>query len=240
MTDWATVSSLATAGATLLLAVGTFASVRSANRAARTAERPLLAGMRPVLVPSRWEDPADKITWADEHWSRLSGGGASIELVDGRVYLAMSLRNVGAGIAVLQGWHPTPDYRPGQPHAEPDRFRRQGRDLYVPAGGIGFWQGPCATGTTTSTPAWSSPSRSGAGSPSSSSTATTKAASGPSACSRSPARGQRRPQPVAVLGRPALEPRPAGSALAVGAARRCMPTSAAPSVPFPRRWAATV
>jgi hypothetical protein len=141
MTDWATVSSLATAGATLLLAVGTFASVRSANRAARTAERALLAGMRPVLVPSRWEDPADKITWADEHWSRLSGGGASIELVDGRVYLAMSLRNVGAGIAVLQGWHPTPDYRPGQPHAEPDRFRRQGRDLYVPAGGIGFWQG---------------------------------------------------------------------------------------------------
>ena len=81
MTDWATVSSLATAGATLLLAVGTFASVRSANRAARTAERALLAGMRPVLVPSRWEDPADKITWADEHWSRLSGGGASIELL---------------------------------------------------------------------------------------------------------------------------------------------------------------
>jgi hypothetical protein len=101
----------------------------------------LLAGLRPVLVPSRLEDPPDKISWADNHWTRLSGGRASIELVDGNIYMAMSLRNVGAGIAVLQGWHPTPDYRPGQPHAEVDRFRRQGRDLYVPAGGVGFWQG---------------------------------------------------------------------------------------------------
>jgi hypothetical protein len=141
MTDWATISSLATAGATLLLAVGTFASVRSANRAARTAERTLLAGLRPVLVPSRLEDPSDKIMWADGHWARLDGGRASVELADGHVYLAISLRNVGAGIAVLQGWHPTLDYRPGQPHTEVDQFRHQMRDLYVPAGGLGFWQG---------------------------------------------------------------------------------------------------
>jgi hypothetical protein len=141
MTDWATISSLATAGATLLLAVGTFASVRSANRAARTAERTLLAGLRPVLVTSRLEDPSDKIMWADGHWARLDGGRASIELADGNVYLAISLRNVGAGIAVLQAWHPTVDYRPGQPHTEVGQFRRQVRDLYVPAGGIGFWQG---------------------------------------------------------------------------------------------------
>jgi hypothetical protein len=141
MTDWATMSSMATAGATLVLAVGTFASVRSANRAARTAERALLAGLRPVLVPSRLEDPPDKIAWADSHWARLSGGRASIELVDGRIYLAMSLRNVGAGIAVLQGWHPALDWNPGGSHAELDQFRRQGRDLFVPAGGLGFWQG---------------------------------------------------------------------------------------------------
>jgi hypothetical protein len=141
MTDWATTASLATAGATLVLAAGTFASVRSANRAARTAERALLAGLRPVLVPSRLEDPSDKIMWADNHWAKLNGGRASIELVDGNIYLAMSLRNVGAGIAVLQGWSPRLDYRPGQPHAEPNQFRRQGRDLYIPASGIGFWQG---------------------------------------------------------------------------------------------------
>ena len=140
MTDWATAASLATAGATLVLAAGTFASVRSANRAARTAERALLAGLRPVLVPSRLEDPPDKIVWVDNHWARLLGGRASIELVDGRIYLAMSLRNVGAGIAVLQGWCPVLDWRPGGSHEQPDRFRRQTRDLYVPAGGTGFWQ----------------------------------------------------------------------------------------------------
>jgi hypothetical protein len=38
MTDWATVASLATAGGTLILAIATFASVRSAHRAARVAE----------------------------------------------------------------------------------------------------------------------------------------------------------------------------------------------------------
>jgi hypothetical protein len=122
MTDWATISSLATAGATLLLALGTFASVRSANRAARAAERTLLAGLRPVLAPSRLEDPSDKITWVDDHWATLNGGRASIELADGRIYLATSLRNVSAGIAVLQGWHSTPEYRPGQPHTDLDQW----------------------------------------------------------------------------------------------------------------------
>jgi hypothetical protein len=141
MTDWATISSMATAGATLVLAVGTFASVRSANKAARTAERALLAGLRPVLVPSRLEDPPDKISWANNHWTRLTGGRASIELVDGHIYLAMSLRNVGSGIAVLQGWHPALEWNPGGSHAELDQFRRQGRDLFVAAGGLGFWQG---------------------------------------------------------------------------------------------------
>jgi hypothetical protein len=146
MTDWATIASLATAGATLVLAAGTFASVRSANRAARTAERALLAGLRPVLAHSRLEDPSDKITWADNHWAKLSGGRASVELVDGNIYLAMSLRNVGAGIAVLQGWHPTLEPRPAPLRTELDQFRRQTRDLYVPAGGIGFWQGAVRDG----------------------------------------------------------------------------------------------
>jgi hypothetical protein len=49
--DWVTISALSTAGGTLVLAGATFASVRSANRAARVAERSLLAGLRPVLVP---------------------------------------------------------------------------------------------------------------------------------------------------------------------------------------------
>ena len=59
--DWITVSSLATAGATLVLAFATFGSVRSANRAARAAERSLLAGLRPVLMPSNVDDPPQKV-----------------------------------------------------------------------------------------------------------------------------------------------------------------------------------
>ena len=44
--DWASVASLATAAGTLVLAVATFASVRSANRTARAAEQSLQAGLR--------------------------------------------------------------------------------------------------------------------------------------------------------------------------------------------------
>lgn len=142
MADWATISSLATAGGTLILASATFASVRSANRAARTAERALLVGLRPVLMPSRLEDPPEKMMWGDGRWATVHGGRGFVEEADGNIYLAMSLRNVGAGIAVLQGWH-TDDgtHRSDPDHPDPDRFRRQGRDLYVPPGGTSFWQG---------------------------------------------------------------------------------------------------
>jgi hypothetical protein len=50
--DWVTISSLATAGGTLVLAAATFASVRSANRSARASEQALSAGLRPLLVSS--------------------------------------------------------------------------------------------------------------------------------------------------------------------------------------------
>jgi hypothetical protein len=40
--DWTTISALSTAGGTLVLAAATFASVRSANRSARAAERSML------------------------------------------------------------------------------------------------------------------------------------------------------------------------------------------------------
>jgi hypothetical protein len=140
--DWTTISSLATAGGTLILAIATFSSVRSANRSARTAERALEIGLRPVLVPSRLSDPAEKITWRGGRKTLVQGGRASIEEEDGVIFLAMSLRNVGAGIAVLQGWRVLPgrpEAIPSQPDAE--SFRRQGRDLYVPPGDVSFWQG---------------------------------------------------------------------------------------------------
>src|SRR5437867_7707901 len=105
MTDWTTIASLATAGGTLVLAFATFAAVRSSNRSARLAEYSMQIGIRPLLMPSRLEDPAQKIMWGDEHWARLTGGGADVEVADGNAYLAMSLRNSGSGIAVIQGWH---------------------------------------------------------------------------------------------------------------------------------------
>ena len=52
MADWTTIASLATAGGTLVLAVATYASVRSSNRSAQASERALSAAIRPVLVLS--------------------------------------------------------------------------------------------------------------------------------------------------------------------------------------------
>src|SRR5207302_5517411 len=98
MADWVTISSLATAGGTLVLAGATFASVRSANRAARVAERSLLIGLRPLLMTSRLEDPEQKVGFADGKWIRAPGGGGAAEATDEAVYLALALRNVGSGI----------------------------------------------------------------------------------------------------------------------------------------------
>jgi hypothetical protein len=139
---WPTIASLATAAGTLVLAVATFASVRSANRSARVAELALQEQRRPVLVQSRLDDPLQKIMFVDEHWVRVAGGRAIAEHVEGTVYLAMSLRNVGAGIGVLQGWIAQAGLRTSDvEHAREQEFRRQTRDLYIPAGDVGLWQG---------------------------------------------------------------------------------------------------
>jgi hypothetical protein len=54
----------------------------------------------------------------------------------------VALRNAGTGIAVLDGWHYEPERRFGDSaHPGPGDFRRLSRDIYVPGGGIGFWQG---------------------------------------------------------------------------------------------------
>ena len=139
MADWTTISSLATAGGTLVLSTATFASVRSANRAARVSERALQARLRPVLVPSRPGDPDEKIVWVDQHHTRVGGGHASVELVDDVLYLAIPLRNVGNGLAVLHGWFSSPEWPDTHEHASPDAFRPMVRDLYIAAGDTGYW-----------------------------------------------------------------------------------------------------
>jgi hypothetical protein len=136
-------SALATAGGTLGLAAATFGSVRSANRAARVAEQALLAGIRPLLVASRMDDPPQKIRFADDHWVMVQGSGAAAEATADAVYFAMSLRNVATGIAVLHSWRFQPDFANGTAIAHPplEDFHRLTRDIYVPAGDLGFWQG---------------------------------------------------------------------------------------------------
>lgn len=142
MTDWATISSLATAGGTLVLAAATFSSVRSANRAARATERALLAGIRPVLVPSRLQDPPEKVGFADDKWFKVPGGRAVAEATEEAIYLVIPVRNVGNGLAVLDAWEFYPERQRGElTHREPGSFRRLTRDLYVAGGDLGFWQG---------------------------------------------------------------------------------------------------
>jgi hypothetical protein len=137
-----TLASLTTAAGTLILAVATFSATRSANRASRAAEQSLLAGLQPVLLNAQVGDPMQKIGFSDQHMVHLEGPGAALEEGDGNVYLAFALRNAGSGIGVLQGWYP----RLGRvladvEHAQPEEFRPQVRDLYIPAGATGFWQG---------------------------------------------------------------------------------------------------
>ncbi len=141
MADWVTISSLATAGGTLVLAAATFASVRSANRSARASEQALLAGLRPLLVSSSLEDPPLKVSFQDGKWLRVEGGRVSAEAAGDVVYLAASLRNIGSGVAILHGWRILPGPSVSAPEHDLDTFHRLSRDLYIAPGDIGFWQG---------------------------------------------------------------------------------------------------
>jgi hypothetical protein len=116
--------------------------VRSSNRSARIAEEAFRVNLRPVLVTSRLDDPVQKIRWVDDHWARLEGSQASVELIDGSIYLAISVRNVGSGLAVTFGWSVLTELvrNTEVPHAAPEDFRPQQRDLYIAPGDIGFWQ----------------------------------------------------------------------------------------------------
>ena len=78
ITDWTTVAALATAGGTMVLAMATFVSFRSANRSQRLAEAAMQIGIRPLLMPSRPDDGGQTILWGDEHRAVLDGGGAHV------------------------------------------------------------------------------------------------------------------------------------------------------------------
>jgi hypothetical protein len=148
MADWVTISSLATAGGTLVLAVATFSSVRSANRSARVAERSLMIGLRPVLIPNREDDLLERIRFGDGQIVTVPGHGGAAELHNENIFMALGLRNGGSGLAVIHGWRARKRFDTltpggGRPTEAPDldEFRPQQLDLYIPAGESGYWQG---------------------------------------------------------------------------------------------------
>jgi hypothetical protein len=154
MADWVTISSLATAGGTLVLAVATFSSVRSANRSARVAEQSLMLGTQPILIPSQEEDPLPRVRFGDGTFLNIAGHGAAVEEHDGRIHLGVGLRNGGTGLAVILGWRARSQAGERARTARPaisrvdeverpslQDFRRQQLDLYIPPGESGCWLG---------------------------------------------------------------------------------------------------
>ena len=150
MTDWSTIASLATAGGTLVLAVATFVSVRQGNRATRiseqatrVAEQSLLAGRRPLLMNSRPQDPKQRVEFRGGEHFDVPGGRAGIRVTDSVVYLAISIRNVGTGVAVLHGWYLCVGVQYDRVHPPLEEFTPQSLDIYVAPGDTGSWEGTC-------------------------------------------------------------------------------------------------
>src|SRR5262249_2822218 len=109
---------------------------------ARVAERTLLAGQRPLLIPSREEDPPERVRFGDGVLLTVPGHGGAAQEVGDRLYMAIALRNGGSGRAVTHGWKVAVGTSPlNVPVPALHEFRRQQRDLYIPVADTGFWQG---------------------------------------------------------------------------------------------------
>jgi hypothetical protein len=93
-------------------------------------------------MPSRVDDVPQQVGFVDVRWFMIAGAGAVAEVGDETIYLAVSLRNMGSGIAVLHGWCLYSDPRLGSVEAAPlEDFHRLTRDLYIASNEAGFWQG---------------------------------------------------------------------------------------------------
>jgi len=154
MTAWATLADIGTAAGTLGLAGATLVAVSASARSTRIAQRALLAGQRPVLAPAGPEDPADSVQFADGRVFPV-GNGQPLAVADASViYLAIPLCNVGAGLAVLRGYHlrgePASDvaqdprgpaqHLRGDLPPQAQAFSPQQRDLLISTRRAGFWQ----------------------------------------------------------------------------------------------------
>jgi hypothetical protein len=148
MISWETVSELATAGGTLVLAVATFVSVRQgqratriSERAARVAEQSLLAAQRPLLMSSRLQDAKQRVNFQEGEYLDVLGGRAMIKVKDNAVYMTMSIRNVGTGVAVLHGWCIRVGPQRDRVRPALEDFVTQQIDIFLAPGDVGFWEG---------------------------------------------------------------------------------------------------
>jgi hypothetical protein len=141
--DWATISSLATAAGTLVLAVATFASIRSANRSARVAQAALMVNTRPLLSHSRFNDPPQKLFFQEGTAFLIEGGCGLAHYSEsaGVIYLGLSLRNSGQGVGIIHGWRFLAGRELNPQRPDPASFRVQGIDLVIGAGDLGYWEG---------------------------------------------------------------------------------------------------
>ena len=154
MVDWSTIASVGTAVGTMVLGLATFSSVRSSNRSARIAEESLQVGLRPLLVPTRIDDRPERVMFQDNRFVSVDGGRAAVEWDSEVIYFVIPVRNVGNGVALLHGWEVIPERLTGtQDRPNPDGFRRLTRDLYIPNGDQGFWQGAIRDTTDEARPA---------------------------------------------------------------------------------------
>ena len=107
-----------------------------------------------MLTTPRRDDPALEVQFADGRVFETGWGDALVRCETGIIYLALHLRNGGAGVAHLAGYRLEPEsapsvtddprglarHRRGDPAPEPSAFTEQQRDLYITAGDLGFWQ----------------------------------------------------------------------------------------------------
>jgi len=90
-------------------------------------------------VNSRLQDPPQKIQYPEGTALKVDGGSAAIEVTDDVVYLAVSVRNVGSGVAVLHGWAVQVGLTTERSHPPLGDFTTQNLDIYVAPGDNGLW-----------------------------------------------------------------------------------------------------
>jgi hypothetical protein len=81
-----------------------------------------------------------KVFYGDGHVERLEGGRGVAEVSHGNVYLGISVRNAGRGIAVLHGWRFAAGQVTDQSRPPLESFRPHNRDIFIAPNDIGFWQ----------------------------------------------------------------------------------------------------